>query len=187
MTGSKSVITINLNRIVQDCYKQYFDKHTEEGKADNVNWMVFGLKLIHYIRFILTRVYKYHIAYNELLWDLYDAKLLPAYTAGFIDLDKQYLTVGINGLNQAAEFLGLKCNNNKDYNKFCRFIFTIIKQFNSIHNGRFNNHKITFNTECVPKHCGHVKPLLIDSKLLIGQRGASREIVQPERLNKVAA
>ena len=150
MTGSKSVITINLNRIVQDCYKQYFDKYTEEGKADDVNWMVLGLKLIHYIRFILTRVYKYHIAYNELLWDLYNAKLLPAYTAGFIDLDKQYLTVGINGLNQAAEFLGLRCNNNKDYNKFCRFIFTIIKQFNSIHNGRFNNHKITFNTECVP-------------------------------------
>lgn len=150
MTGSKSVITLNLNRIVQDCYKQYFDKYTEEGKAEDVNWKIFGIKLIHYIRFILTRVYKYHIAYNELLWDLYEAKLLPAYTAGFIDLDKQYLTIGINGLNQAAEFLGIECNVNRSYEKFCRFIFTIIKQFNSIHNDKFNNHKVTFNTECVP-------------------------------------
>lgn len=174
MTGSKSVITLNLNRITQNWYKT-FEK----------NRNIFSFRT--YLNDILERVLKYHVAYNELLWDMCNAGLLPAYTAGFIDLNKQYLTIGINGLNQAAEFLKLECTNNKRYRKFCNILFSTIKDFNSAHNGKYFNHKVTLNTECVPRHCGHNKPLLIDSKLLIGQRGASREIVQPERLNKVAA
>ena len=67
-------------------------------------------------------MYKYHTAYNELLWDMYDSNLLPVYKAGFIDLNKQYLTIGINGLNQAAEFLGIRCNDNPEYSEFCREI-----------------------------------------------------------------
>jgi hypothetical protein len=49
---------------------------------------------------------------------MYDSGLLPVYKAGFISLDKQYLTIGLNGLNQAAEFLGIECNNNEDYMNF---------------------------------------------------------------------
>ena len=109
---------------------------------------------------------------------MYDAKLLPAYTEGFISLNKQYLTIGINGLNQAAEFLGVTCNDNPEYQKFCQTIFGTIKESNTSHNGEFNGHKLSFNTECVPRRSGHVKSLLIDSKLLkiIGQRGASKNI-----------
>ena len=81
---------------------------------------------------------------------MYDANLLPVYKAGFINLNKQYLTIGINGLNQAAEFLGIKCNDNEKYQKFCQFIFSTIKEYNTKHNGKFNGHTITFNTECVP-------------------------------------
>lgn len=117
----------------------------------------------------------YHTAYNEILWDLYDAGLLPVYKAGFISLDKQYLTIGLNAVNQMAEYLGLKCNVNDDYAKLCQSIFGYIKDQNTKHNGRFNNHKLTFNTECVPKRGGHVKPLLIDLKLLYGQQGASND------------
>ena len=120
-----------------------------------------------YLGDILSRVYKYHIAYNELLWDMYDANLLPVYKAGFINLDKQYLTIGLNGLNQAAEFFGIECSVNKRYEKFCQTIFGYIKQKNQEAAGMFNGHKLTFNTECVPRLSGHVKPLLIDSKLLI--------------------
>ena len=98
---------------------------------------------------------------------MYDANLLPVYKAGFIDLNKQYLTIGLNGLNQAAEFLGISCNDNKEYKDFCQLIFSIIKENNTKNKGKFNNHVLTFNTECVPKLCGHVKPLLIGSKLLI--------------------
>ena len=169
-TGSKSVITLNLNRIIQDCCKIY-------GIISD-NWIDNISNIKNYLNNILERVYKYHIAYNECLWDMYDAKLLPAYTEGFISLNKQYLTIGINGLNQAAEFLGVTCNDNPEYQKFCQTIFGTIKESNTSHNGEFNGHKLSFNTECVPRHSGHVKSLLIDSKLLkiIGQRGASKNI-----------
>ena len=86
-TGSKSVITLNLNRIIQD------------STVNRDSGLEFDDIFIPYLENILQRVYKYHIAYNECLWDMYDAKLLPAYTEGFISLNKQYLTIGINGLN----------------------------------------------------------------------------------------
>ena len=144
MTGSKSVITLNLSRIVQD-----WAKSTNEI-TNFVNTDGFYNSLTSYIKEILERVYKYHIAYNELLWDVYDAKLLPVYSAGFISLDKQYLTLGVNGLNQAAEFLGIQCTDNEQYSEFCRTIFSTIKESNQEHNGKFNGHKLSFNTECVP-------------------------------------
>lgn len=139
-TGSKSVITLNLNRIVQDCCKQ----HGEDTR------FVSAKNLKQYIIDILERVYKYHIAYNESLWDMYDAGLLPVYSEGFISLNKQYLTIGINGLNQSWEYLGGKCNNNREYQEFCQFIFSTIKEANQKANGKFNGHKLSFNTECTP-------------------------------------
>lgn len=78
-TGSKKVITLNLNRIVQDWFNKYKDKQT----------------LNDYITTIVKRVHKYLTAWNHWLWDLYDADLLTVYKAGFISLDKQYLTVGM--------------------------------------------------------------------------------------------
>lgn len=145
-TGSKSVITLNLSRIVQNCARECTKEQGIEPED-----------LKKYLIPILDRVYKYHIAYNECLWDMYEAKLLPAYTEGFISLNKQYLTIGINGLNQAAEFLGIKCNNNQEYQDFCQAIFSIIKESNQEHNGKFNGHKITFNTEMVPSESLAIK------------------------------
>ena len=57
---------------------------------------------------------------------MYDAGLLPVYKAGFISLNKQYLTIGLNGLNQMAEFLGITCNINPHYEKLCQTIFGYI-------------------------------------------------------------
>lgn len=141
-TGSKSVITLNLNRIIQDCDKAY-------GLKRNRGWKENSSFIKNYLIEILGRVYKYHHAYNELLWDMYDADLLPVYKAGFIALNKQYLTIGINGLNQAAEFLGIECTDNEDYKEFCQMIFSTIKEQNTFHNTT-KGHKLTFNTECVP-------------------------------------
>ena len=164
-TGSKSVITLNLNRIIQDWYKQYKPECYRNG--NNVErkmiavrrlWESEGLKSFkRYLENILERVYRYHIAYNECLWDMYDAGLLPVYKAGFISLNKQYLTIGINGLNQAAEFLGIKCRNNDEYKEFCQSVFGIIKESNTLHNGKAFGHKVTFNTECVPAESLAVK------------------------------
>jgi hypothetical protein len=151
MTGSKQVITLNLNRIVQD-------------------WNKSAMSLKRHLITILDRVYKYHTAYNKMLHWANDNNLFNAYKARFIDLDKQYLTIGIAGLNQAAEYLGIKCNNNKEYQDFCSLIFNTIKEQNTLHKTKTEN----FNTELVPKFCGHSKPLLIDLELLIGQQGASK-------------
>ena len=152
MTGSKNVITLNLNRIIQDWYREneIQEIHTEgltitarydpefDGIAEN--------SLSEYLINILERVYKYQIAYNECLKYLKDSKLLPVYDAGFIDMKKQYLTIGINGLNQAAEFLGIKCNKNEEYEKFCNLIFTTIKEQNQLH----RTNELMFNTEFTP-------------------------------------
>lgn len=151
-TGSKSVITLNLNRIIQDWLKKRYSlKPTFPLKVNDYEY--FG----EYLEDILQRVYKYHIAYNECLWDMYDAGLLPVYKAGFISLNKQYLTIGINGLNQAAEFIGLECRNNEEYKQFCQFVFKTIKDCNSANNGKYFGHKVTFNTECVPAESLAVK------------------------------
>lgn len=143
MTGSKSVITLNLNRIIQDwnnVMKRLNSEWTQERAKESYP------DLYEYLVDILERVYKYHTAYNEGLWDIYNAGLLPVYKAGFIDLDKQYLTIGLNGLNQAAEFLGIKCNDNEEYKQFCQFIFSTIKEQNLLHKTK----RTTFNTEQVP-------------------------------------
>ena len=146
-TGSKSVITLNLSRIIQDWFNGRRERNENyEFDGSDVSYN----SLNGYINRILERVYKYHTAYNELLWDMYDANLLPVYKAGFIDLNKQYLTIGINGLNQAAEFLGIVCRDNENYSRFCQRILGNIKEQNAAHKDSTSKHKITFNTEQVP-------------------------------------
>ena len=153
-TGSKSVITLNLNRIIQDYFKSGLctredaismwkeDRNDPDEKSKGSVAKGFA----KYLTEILERVYIYHEAYNDILWDEYESGLLPTYNAGFIDLNKQYLTIGINGLNEAAEFLGLECSDNPEYEYFCQLIFSTIKEQNLKHKTK----KLNFNTECVP-------------------------------------
>ena len=116
-TGSKSVITLNLNRITQNSVKKWKEAFD-----------ITNLKMD--IEEILKRVYKYHTAYNEILKDFYVADMLPVYSEGFISLNQQFLTIGINGLNEAAEFLGYEINDNEDYQKFCNTITNTITYYN---------------------------------------------------------
>lgn len=146
-TGSKSVITFNLSRLIQLWYKKECEK--KEVSSFEFDDSYYPL-LKKYLSKLTDRVYKYHNAYNELLWDMYNADLLPAYRAGFIDLNKQYLTLGLNGLNQAAEFLGINCNVNERYSKFCQEIFSFFKEQNELHKDSTSKHKLIFNTEQVP-------------------------------------
>ena len=158
MTGSKNVITLNLNRIIQDwCKYQNFE-------LDEINYEWKDLtnqrKFTTYLKNILERIYKYQIAYNECLKYLKENKLLPVYDAGFIDMKKQYLTIGINGLNQAWEFLGGKCNKNKEYEEFCNLIFTTIKEQNQLHKTK----ELMFNTEFTPCESAAIKLYNKDKK-----------------------
>jgi len=151
-TGSKSVITLNLNRIIQNSVRD------TNKVSDPIKYEDFDKKaLVKYLNKILGRVYKYHVAYNELLWEMKDAHLLTVYDAGFIDLNKQYLTIGINGLNQAAEFVGLECNNNEGYKDFCKLVFSTITSFIDSHKKEEFGHQITLNCEQVPAESLAVK------------------------------
>ena len=157
MTGSKNVITLNLNRIVQDwASTQYkFKEYKEQG----IVWFDAN-SFKEYLINILERIYKYQIAYNECLKDLLNARMLSVYDAGFIDMKKQYLTIGINGLNQGAEFLNIKCNNNEDYKLFCNLVFTTIKEQNQVHKTK----DVMFNTEFTPCESASIKLYNRDAK-----------------------
>lgn len=141
-TGSANVITLNLNRIVQDYWwsrkGDYIDSPIYERD--------FYDKLKEYLINVLERVYKYHIAYKTLLYEVEDAGMLNASTAGYINMHKLYSTIGINGLNEAAEFLGIKCNYNEEYKEFCRLITGTISERNRLHSTK----DFQFNTELVP-------------------------------------
>lgn len=153
MTGSKNVITLNMNRIVQDWSKKYKESNDGMDYADMHVFYApqFGFK--EYLINILDRIYKYQTAYNTCLTELKNAHLLPVYDAGFIDMRKQYLTIGINGLNQAAEFLGMKCSKNYSYQKFCNLIFSTIKEQNQKHKTK----DLMFNTEFTPCESAAIK------------------------------
>ena len=142
-TGSKSVITINFNRIMQNYVREKYDGKVEAFKENREEFME-GFK--EYLLPILERVYKYHTAYNDILWDLYNANMLPVYSAGFIHLNKQYLTLGINGLNEAWMYLGGECTYNKDYLFFTSSITGFMKEQNALHRTK----KEMFNSEFVP-------------------------------------
>ena len=142
-TGSKSVITLNYNRIMQNFVNEVYGGNRNSWKENREE---FEEKFKAYLIPILERVYKYHTAYNEILWDLYEAKMLPVYSAGFINLNRQYLTIGINGLNEAYMFLGGECRYNEDYQEFCKMITGTMKEQNTLHRTR----KTMFNSEFVP-------------------------------------
>lgn len=166
MTGSKNVITLNLNRIIQNIANSTGISSPKwgtipEGTTDwNKNNLYIKTVIKNELIEILDRVYKYQTAYNEILKDLYNADLLTVYKAGFIDMKKQYLTIGINGLNQAAEYIGIKCNKNKEYEEFCNFIFSTIKEQNQKHKTK----ELMFNTEFTPCESAAIKMYNRDKK-----------------------
>ena len=134
-TGSKAVITINVNRLVQDVKK----------KSDKNN-LDFNIELDKAIRSQVDDIHKYLNAFNEILKDEQSSGLLPIYDAGYISLPKQYLTIGINGLVEGAEFLGIEVTPNTEYFNYCKSILAPIQEENK----KARTDEIMFNTEYVP-------------------------------------
>ena len=133
-TGSINVITLNINRLIQD-------------KKD--------------LKEQIIKIQKYQVAYRKIIEEFKDAGLLTVYDAGFISLDKQYLTIGINGMVEAAEYLNLEISNNDDYKNFVTSQLKVIYDQNKI------AHKETgymFNTEFVPAENLGVKNSRWDQK-----------------------
>lgn len=128
-TGSKSVLTINLNRCIQD------------AAAKGVEWL-------DYLRHVAELCHKVQIAYHENLMELSKARMLPLYDAGFINIKRQYLTIGVNGLVEAAEFLGLEISVNTAYRDFVRSTLGVIKDLNQQY--RDTKRGLSFNCEMIP-------------------------------------
>jgi ribonucleoside-triphosphate reductase len=143
MTGSCNVITLNINRIVQDCDKAY-------GLKRNGGWKENTSFLRDYLVDILQRVYKYHIAFKTMLYELEDKGMFAASNGGYIHISKLYSTIGINGLNEAARFLGMTVGNNKEYIEFLQLVLGTIKEQNKIHSIHDTNRPFLFNSEVVP-------------------------------------
>lgn len=143
MTGSCNVITLNINRIVQDFFKSFHPKM--DMTSVQVNYY-----LKEYLTDILERVYKYHIAYKTMLYDLEDKKMFAASNGGYISISKLYSTIGINGLNEAARFRGLEVSNNKEYLRFLQLILDTVKEQNKKHSINDAKRPFLFNSEVVP-------------------------------------
>ena len=103
-----------------------------------------------YLTSILERVYKYHIAFKTLLYDEEDKGMFAASNGGYIYINKLYSTIGINGLNEAARFLGLEVSNNKEYFEFLQLILGTIKEQNKLHSIKDKKRPFLFNSEVVP-------------------------------------
>ena len=126
-TGSKSVLTINLNRCIQYAVKN-------------------GMHYLAHLEEIVDLVHKVQIAYNENLKELKAKGMLPLFDAGYINLARQYLTIGVNGLVEAAEFLGIRIDDNDDYAAFVQGVLGLIERYNR----KYRSKEVMFNCEMIP-------------------------------------
>lgn len=126
-TGSKSVLTINLNRCIQYAVKN-------------------GLDYADYLSEVIDLCHKVQLAYNENLKELQKQGMLPLFDAGYINMNRQYLTIGVNGLVEAAEFMGLKISDNPDYLHFVQKVLGLVEKFNK----QYRTKEVMFNCEMIP-------------------------------------
>ena len=126
-TGSKSVLTINLNRCIQ--YAQ----------IKSIPYMV-------YLEDVVDLVHKVQLGYNENLKMLHEKGMLPLFDAGYINMSRQYLTIGVNGLVEAAEYLGIEINDNPHYSKFVEDVLGLIERYNK----KYRTKDVMFNCEMIP-------------------------------------
>ena len=126
-TGSKSVLTININRTIQ--------------YAVNNN-----LDYLQYLGEITDICHKVQTAYDANLRDLKSKGMLPLFDAGYINMSRQYLTIGVNGIVEAAEFLGIKITPNEEYKHFVQSVLGVIEKFNK----QYRTKDLMFNCEMIP-------------------------------------
>lgn len=156
-TGSCNVMTLNLNRIVQDWlksvpnYEDFIDATTKRSILE-LGFVAYD-NLKTYLESILDRVYEYQKAYKTGLYNMDKQGMFPQTKAGYISLDKLYCTIGVNGINEAARFLGFSVGNNKGYMNFVSWILGIIKNYNKQHSEK----KFIYNLELVPAESLGVK------------------------------
>jgi ribonucleoside-triphosphate reductase len=126
-TGSKSVLTINLNRCIQYAARK-------------------GMDPLLFLEEVVDLVHKVQMAYNENLKYMQEKGMLPLFDAGYINLSRQYLTIGVNGLVEAAEFLGIEITDNPRYAEFVQQVLGLVESYNRKYRGK----DVMFNCEMIP-------------------------------------
>ena len=126
-TGSKSVLTVNLNRCVQQATRE------ERPYTD-------------FLAEIIDLMHKVQLAYNENLKDMLNKGMLPLFDAGYINIKRQYLTIGVNGMVEAAESLGITISDNTEYEQFVGNILGLIEHYNR----QYRTKEVMFNCEMIP-------------------------------------
>lgn len=126
-TGSKSVLTINLNRCIQESIKK-------------------GLPYLSFLEEVVDLVHKVQLSYNENLKFLQAKGMLPLFDAGYINMSRQYLTIGVNGLVEAAEFMKIEITDNPKYVEFVQEVLGLIETYNK----KYRTKEILFNCEMIP-------------------------------------
>ena len=126
-TGSKSVLTINLNRCIQ-----YAVKH--------------GKTYMSFLEEIVDLVHKVQLAYNENLKELLKKGMLPLFDAGYININRQYLTIGVNGLVEGAEFLQIPIKDCDEYSSYVQSILGLVETYNK----KYRTKEVMFNCEMIP-------------------------------------
>lgn len=149
-TGSCNVISLNMNRIIQDWAAWYYESMDGMDSADMHTFYAPSSGFRPYLEAILDRVYKYHIAFKTMLYDWEDKKMFASSNGGYINIKDLFSTVGINGLNEAAEFMGLKVSNNPEYIRFLQEILGTIKANNKVNSIHDKKRPFLFNSEVVP-------------------------------------
>ena len=140
-TGSKCVMTININRLVQNA------THKGQDISEAVQEQT-------------EKIHKYLTAFNEIVYDYMNKDMLPIYKAKYVTPEKQYLTIGINGLNEGAEYLGIKISDNDVYQHYVEAILKPIYDLNR----KDRTDKIMWNMELVPGENLGVKNASWDKK-----------------------
>jgi len=136
-TGSVGVMTLNLNRLIQDAIKKYNIKNPKENYE----------LILDYLKENIQKVHKYQYSYRKVVEWYYENKMLPVYDAGFITLDKQFSTLGINGLVEASEFMGFEISPNE---KYMKWVSDVLKTFSNENKKARKIYGVKFNTEFVP-------------------------------------
>lgn len=126
-TGSKSVLTVNLNRCIQYAVRN-------------------GRPYTEFLEDVVDRMHKFQLAYNENLKHLQSKGMLPLFDAGYITMGRQYLTIGVNGLVEAAEFLGIEISDNPQYAAFVQDVLGIVEKYNK----QYRTADVLFNCEMIP-------------------------------------
>ncbi len=126
-TGSKSVLTINMNRCIQ---------YEEQNR----------LPFLSFVEEVIDLMHKVQMAYDTNLRYLRDKGMLPLFDAGYIAIDRQYLTIGVNGIVEAAEFKGIEISDNPEYQHFVEQILSLIEKYNK----QYKQPGLMFNCEMIP-------------------------------------